>query len=294
METFTLAFADEKFENSAIYNALTRRQPKLLLRYLQRGDDVTIADAEFHTTFLHVLLSDAKPWEDCTLATMVYLLSNAGVDVNAQDYSGRNALDVALDLSLVQTTTALLRCGCDDLHIQRTGHDDTRRILQHFRPGLRQAILNNDSIAVDRLVRSWCRIRASRDGQSLIRLARDNGSSAHVISSLEQNQSTVEYVHAALAGDEQRLLELLPNRNINLGLEHPYFPSLLHTAVALHHVHLTPLLTSPGMKAALETLDDPEMFTSSTRIRYQNISRSTTCSRSNSSQIVHSEVCIVL
>ncbi|XP_064629768.1 uncharacterized protein LOC135488809 isoform X3 [Lineus longissimus] len=317
MEEFDLDIDDRSFRESSIYQAIVGCDRCRLLHCLQRGDDARRRDDEFGTTYLHVLVSNADSVTELKYVPMVYLLSNAGVEVNVSDYRGRTAFEMVLSKMLSDMMIALARVGADfgadDRMLMADAHISFETEMLHwyrkFEPGLWQAVDEGNSVVVARLLNSWCRVRISKNGVSLIRSARENGQN-RIAYLLEEQRATMEFVHAALAGDEQRMVDLVDNKNIDIHTRdesysvnclsrQPQPRTLRDTVAALGLEHILPFLPEPVNRhdnlvakikeiakdrlCSTETLSLPESDTTSTETlrsqdsgygrEYRNISR---------------------
>jgi hypothetical protein len=339
MEEFDLDIDDKSFRESSIYQTIVQRDRRRLLHCLQRGDDVRRRDEEFGTTYLHVLVSNADSVTEVKYVPMVYLLSNAGVEVNVSDYRGRTAFEMVLGKMLSDMMVALARVGADFGPDDRMLMADTHSLFEtemlhwykKFEPGLWKAVEENNAAVVTMLLNSWCRVRIAKDGVSLIRSARENGSN-RVAYMLEEQRATMEFVHAALAGDERRMVDLVDNKNIDLQTrDESYAPnclspsqprSLRETVAAFGLNHVLPFLPEPMNKhenlvakikeiakyklCSTETVSPAESEATSTDTlqslnsgygrEYRNISqiRSTSDPKVTNNEQVQSAVCIIL
>ena len=76
-------------------------------------------------------------------------------------------------------------------------------------PGLWAAVKQNNGSLVHMLLNSWCRANISRCRRTLLQYAKETSKSADIVSTLDDYEVTLEFVHATLAGDEKRMLEYL-------------------------------------------------------------------------------------
>ncbi|XP_074662318.1 uncharacterized protein LOC141914880 [Tubulanus polymorphus] len=261
MDEFQLDIETPSYRRTPIYRAICAACPEQLLLCLQMGQNSLERDDEFGTTYLHTVLDNVHSSTENQYIQMIYLLSNAGVDVNARDYKGKMALHQALEKMLPDVVVALIRCGADCSPVSDRGIIDESHSpfelevlhwYQKFEPGLWGAVERNDLDLAERLVNSWCRIRVSRDGKSLIRYARENNRKLSIVELLEQNRASLEFIHATLAGDELRMEELLNNKNIDVYMKDVsyqtncltigYPRSLRDAAASMGHKHVLRLL----------------------------------------------------
>jgi hypothetical protein len=231
---------------------------------------VGLRDEQTRFSYLHLVVVVADPATEKHLVPFVHALSNAGVELDAMDCRQRTALNIAVVKKLCAIVAALLRCGCE----QSTGvyrsliaklkpSPERSRLadtFDRFSPGLWSAVASRDLGIVHILVNSWCRINLVRKlddsrTQTLIGWAREVGASRDLIGLLEGYEMTLELVHATLAGDRDRMLQLLmDSRHCDLDImdishqddwSSPLRPrSLCEAAEDMGHVHVLDLLTA--------------------------------------------------
>lgn len=262
LAAFDLDIDGVDFCTTRIYKAIKDRAPSRVLRAIYCGEDVTLRDNEFNSTYLHLVVSVADPITEEKLVPMVYQLSNAGTDVHAKDYKGRTALELAVGRELQDLMVALVRVGVNPTEkdygriIQNLGSPFELELLDtlaKYEPGMWESVTQNNTAMIHMLVNSWCRVNTTRDGTSLIDFAKDTNKSPELILVLEDFEVTIEFVHATLAGDERRMLEFLmdskPCDPSIMDISHqerwssPILPrSLRDTAKAMGHMHVLHLL----------------------------------------------------
>ena len=121
-------------------------------------------------------------------------------------------------------------------------------------PGYWQAVKQNNTFRVNKLVKSWCRVNLSRGGQSLIEFAKKTSDDPKLIAHLVDNEASIEMAHAVIAGDATRMKFLLCNQAVDLStkdLSHkenffqPFSPLTLYGAALKYgHKHLLCMLRS--------------------------------------------------
>lgn len=233
-----------------------------LLTTLHQGEDVTLVDTNGGSTYLHLLMTVAHPACEAAVVPMIYMLSNAGVDVNAEDSSGHTALHHAIDKELVDCMAALVRVGVDP-----TTHDypevvravgspfelEMADTLDKYAPGLWAAVAQNNTALVHMLLNSWCRLSINKNGITLLQFAQGTNKSPELCALIEDCEVSLEFVHATLAGDEKRMLEFLMDSKpcdpamMDISYQErwcqPLQPrSLRDTAIAMGHTHVLHLL----------------------------------------------------
>lgn len=262
MEPFDLDIDSSKFTETRIFKAIKLGNHHKVLQAIQTGENVVLQDPEFHSSYLHVVCSLADSHNEEKYVPIVYQLSNAGVDINARDYKGRTALELAIGRELRDTMVALIRCGAE-----LTSKDYKQMIrdcgtpfeyelinaIEKYEPGLWQCVLRNDTSMIHMLTNSWCRVNISRQGVTMLQMARQTHKSPELINVLDDYEVTIEFVHATLAGDEKRMLEFLMDSKpcdpniMDISYQErwsmPLEPrSLRDTAFCMGHTHILHLL----------------------------------------------------
>jgi hypothetical protein len=72
-------------------------------------------------------------------------------------------------------------------------------------PGYWVAVKDNNTFRVNKLVKSWCRVNLSQNGQSLIEYAKAVAEDPKLIKHLVNNEASIELAHAVMAGDGDRI-----------------------------------------------------------------------------------------
>ncbi|KAK2143918.1 hypothetical protein LSH36_800g01009 [Paralvinella palmiformis] len=219
MDVFELDIAEAEFKQTDIYGAIRSGKPDRVLVAIRNGSDVRVRDPEFHTTYLHLVVGVADAKTDHRLSPIIYQLSNAGIEVDAVQYKGETALELAIRRQLPHMVAGLLRAGASTklkdyrAIIQRLKGSDRQAAIEdvfdRYEPGLWTAVEAGDCGMVHILVNSWCRIHVERNGKTLMDLARQSENAEGILSILDDYQVTIEFVHATLAGDKKRMLEFL-------------------------------------------------------------------------------------
>ena len=262
MESFDLDIDSTTFTETRIFRAIKATNHYKLLQAINVGEPVHLRDTEFQSTYLHVLCSLADSTCEEKYVPMIYQLSNAGIDVNAKDYKGRTALELAIGRELQDIMVALLRVGTDPTErnykkmIQENGSPFEYELLntvEKYEPGLWFAVKNNDTSMIFMLINSWCRININHKGVTLLQMARHLKRADELINTLDDYEVTIEFVHATLAGDEKRMLEFLMDSKpcdpniMDISYQErwsmPLEPrSLRDTAFCMGHTHILHLL----------------------------------------------------
>ena len=198
---------------------------------------------------------------------IVYQLSNAGIEIDAINNRDETALELAINRHLPHLVGALIRVGASTTvkdykkiiaGLSGSKRFQVRDVYDKYEPGLWVAMEGGHCGVVHILVNSWCRINVKQHGRALIDTARQSEHGEEMVSILDDFQVTVEFVHATLAGDEQRMLEFLMDSNpcdpFMMDISHqetwasPLTPkSLRDTAISLGHTHLLHLLPEDSL-----------------------------------------------
>uniref|UniRef100_A0A1I8FSP2 ANK_REP_REGION domain-containing protein n=1 Tax=Macrostomum lignano TaxID=282301 RepID=A0A1I8FSP2_9PLAT len=209
-ETFNLDVFSKEFTDSRVYRSIVQGNLAGLYHavYCLR-EPVTVIDTNFGVNYIHLVVTTASRETQFTYAPFVYALSNFRVDICREDVGGDTPLKLAIRRGLVELVRAVLRCESE------TNATAVKTICEDFQPGLWAAVAAADYFLVDRLVSSWCRVRIAKQGESLISFARRLETGSLIVDLLESSRPTLEFVHATLAGDRRKMLELLDNKNVN-------------------------------------------------------------------------------
>ena len=271
MENFELNIDGQDISNTQLYMAIQDRDSHKVLNAIYQGEDVNLKDQEFQSTYLHLVVSIADPITEPKLVAIIYQLANAGTDVNATDYKGRTALDLAIHRQLLELMVALIRVGVD------TKEKDYRAeikqmvspfelelmdVLEKYDPGMWHVVASNNISMAYMLINSWCRININKKGIKLLQYARGTKKAKELIDLLDDYEVTIEFVHATLAGDEKRMLEFLMDSKpcdpyiMDISYQErwsmPLRPrSLRDAAIAMGHTHVLHLLPEEEADTAL-------------------------------------------
>uniref|UniRef100_A0A1I8ILP5 ANK_REP_REGION domain-containing protein n=1 Tax=Macrostomum lignano TaxID=282301 RepID=A0A1I8ILP5_9PLAT len=232
-ETFNLDVFSKEFTDSRVYRSIVQGNLAGLYHavYCLR-EPVTVIDTNFGVNYIHLVVTTASRETQFTYAPFVYALSNFRVDICQEDVGGDTPLKLAIRRGLVELVRAVLRCGApppdpadsemqpslaEELKNEESATNATavKTVCEDFQPGLWAAVAAADYFLVDRLVSSWCRVRIAKQGESLISFARRLETGSLIVDLLESSRPTLEFVHATLAGDRRKMLELLDNKNVN-------------------------------------------------------------------------------
>lgn len=206
------------FETTEIFKAITDKTlstPARTLAVINSGKEDVNTSSENNETYLHVISQNFISDDDApALIPVVFQLSNAGIDVNAGDADGNNALHVAVTSpNARKLIRALIMIGLDPLATNNEGKTpyklgnafpENLKILKALSPGLWNAVKRNCETDVKLLSSSWCKINETRSGVSLIQLA-DKAEDKNIKKILLLEEKTITFVHYVLAADRKQM-----------------------------------------------------------------------------------------
>lgn len=252
---------DETFSASQILLGIKEKDALLVLSSIKSGENVNLRCKNTGMTFLHVIMKYANPLTELKYVPMVYMLSNANVDLDVVDNSGYSAFYMAIKGALLDLMVSLIKCGVSmDLEkdeeqlskLKGIFNCDMYTSYKKFAPGYWDAVENNKVFKVNTLVKSWCKINISRGNKTLIEYAKEKNACDKIIKMLIQNEATIELAHATIAGDEENMRYLLMHHSVDTktkDLSHresffePYSPMSLYGAgIKYGHKHILQLL----------------------------------------------------
>jgi len=264
---------NDEFWNSDIYYSIRACEISNLIIAIQNGENINETQEDTGLSYLHLLVENCEKKNEHKYLPMVYALSNGGIQVNKKDSKGKIALHLSVEKQLSEITTALIRVGSDLKQIDQQIQDnpvksDVENILEKFNPGLWDAVEKDEITLVRKMIHSWCRINIKQEGKTLLQYAINNDKTSEIINLLDENEVTLEFVHATLAGDEKRMLEFLMDSKpcnpivMDISYQKYWFQntiprSLKDTAVAMNLTHVLHLLPEED-----EEIDKPNAKTS--------------------------------
>ncbi|ESO87169.1 hypothetical protein LOTGIDRAFT_154671 [Lottia gigantea] len=246
---------DGQFKSSGLYWGIKKGESKFVLECLRQGEPLSYCCSKTGNTYLHLIVTQASPMLESKYVPMIYQLSNVDFDLNVKNSKGETALDLSIKLSLLQIMVSLLKCGADssDKHLEliqrhtKLFQAEFLNCFQKIHPGYWDAIDNNKTFKVNVLIKSWCRINISRNGKSLIEYAKESDGDEKIIKMLIDNEASIEFAHATIAGDKEKMELLLCNDSVDLQTKdlsnresyfEPYSPlSLYGAAIKYGHKH---------------------------------------------------------
>lgn len=259
-----LGLSDE-FCTSEIYKEILNRNPLHSLAYIKHGCNPNVVCHKTGNTLLHVIMAEATPMNETKFVPFVYQLSNVNVNLDVVNNEGLNPLQMAIKLHLLELMIAMIKCGatCDivkdlDLITASSGpvEYEFRAAYRKFAPGYWEPIVEDQAFKVNVLVKSWCRINIQRNGKSLIEFAKEKNAQEKIVKMLIDNEVTIEFAHATIAGDAQKMHNLLQHYDVDLDAKdfshrenffEPYSQLTLYgAAIKYGHRHVLHLLKYSG------------------------------------------------
>ncbi|KAH3724134.1 uncharacterized protein LOC127854038 [Dreissena polymorpha] len=249
-----------EFCRSSLYLAICDRNTQRTLQCIKRGSDVNVTCTKTGNTLLHVIMIEASPMTETKYVPFVYQLSNADVKFDVANLNGVTPIQLAIKLHLLELMVALIKCGatCEveshlDLITSCSGpvEYEFRSAYRKFGPGYWEPVLEDKAFKVNVLVKSWSRINIQRGGKTLIEFAKEKGAQEKIIKQLMDNEVSIEFAHATIAGDYDRMMHL-SHYTVDMETKdyshkenyfQPYCPLTLYgAAVKYGHKHVLPLL----------------------------------------------------
>lgn len=255
----------EEFSKNEIFKGICERNPRQTLLCIKHGCDVNVTCSKTGNTLLHVILVEASPITETKYVPFVYQLSFANINFDSVNKEGFSPLRLAIKMHLLELMAALMKCGatCDidnDLEFISSCSGpveyEFRAAYRKFAPGYWIPAEEDKAFKVNVLVKSWCRINIQKDGKSLIEYAKEKGAQDKIIKMLTENEVSIEFAHATIAGDAERMENMLKHFSIDLETKdyshrenffEPYCPLTLYGAALMYgHRHILDLLKNSG------------------------------------------------
>lgn len=264
------ACLSDEFLQSSLARCITPLNSQLALLGMSQGENPRVKCKSTGRSLLHLVSMEANPMTEISYVPLVYILSNAGVDVDGPDHEGITPLQLAIRCGLLEVMTALLKCGAqvkgnEEQLAERHGglfFSEFVTTLRKLSPGYWHAVEENKTFKVNVLVKSWCRVNVTRDGQTLIEFAKRRDADPKLVRHLVDNEASIEFAHATMAGDAERMKYLRCNGSVDLATKdyshkenffQPFSPLTLYGAALKYgHRHLLGMLrdTNGGGKDA--------------------------------------------
>ncbi|XP_053396634.1 uncharacterized protein LOC123553253 [Mercenaria mercenaria] len=254
-----------EFCENGIYKGICEMSLSHTLNRIKHGCNPNIICAKSGNTLLHVILAEASPMTETKYVPFVYQLSFANVNFDVINKGGLSPLRMSIKMHLLELMIALIKCGatCDietdlDLITSCSGpvEYEFRAAYRKFAPGYWTPVEEDNAFKVNVLVKSWCRINIQKNGKSLIEFAKEKGAQEKIVKMLIENEVTMEFAHATIAGDAERMHTLLQHYTIDLDSKdyshrenffEPYCPLTLYGAALKYgHKHVLHLLKYSG------------------------------------------------
>ncbi|XP_067947508.1 uncharacterized protein [Watersipora subatra] len=263
-----------KFTNSGIYHAIKSGNLAQLQRCIKYGEDVSLRDEEFGSSYLMLVVNCADLHSEKLYLPMLHELALAGCDPNISDCTGLPPLGEAIQKNLEDMMVSLLQLGSEGsdaikaLIQNDTGpfQMQTLKWYQKHTPSLRQAVENEDIRTIKRLLSHWCRVNVKYNSVTPYKMACNLYGKQHIICDLlETHFHTLEFIHSALAGNRDRVLDMKSNHHCDYGwlnkgyqenVLQPLQPRSVYDAVkALGHKHLLDIVPQPFHRPKTQPAD---------------------------------------
>ena len=254
-----------EFCQNGIYMAICEMNLGRSLNRIKNGCNVNIRCEKSGNSLLHVIMAEASPMTEAKYVPYVYQLSFADINLDAVNKAGITPLHMSIKMHLLELMIALIKCGatCDienDLELITSCSGpveyEFRAAYRKFAPGYWTPVEEDYAFKVNVLVKSWARINIHKNNKSLIEYAKEKGAQPKIVKMLIDNEVTIEFAHATIAGDADRMHSLLQHFNIDLDSKdyshrenffEPYCPLTLYGAALKYgHKHVLHLLKYSG------------------------------------------------
>lgn len=168
--------------------------------------------------------------------SIVYMISDAGVNFELTDKNNKTCLESAVDHMDVSMCEILLQCGADMFAETMDGisifdkvldlgksSDDKNikkivKIFQSYQPGLWKAVESNSINDVRRLINLWCKTDLTKNNKTLQELAIETGNE-EIIGLIFSIHPTMKLIHHVLASDIKKVKYLMETSPNNLLLD---------------------------------------------------------------------------
>lgn len=254
-----------EFCENGIYLGICERNPMHTLSRIKNGCNPNILCAKTGNSLLHVIMAEASPMTETKYVPFVYQLSFANVNMDVVNKAGLSPLAMSIKMHLLELMMALIKCGatCDiekdlDLITSCSGpvEYEFRAAYRKFAPGYWTPVEEDKAFKVNVLVKSWCRINIQKNGKTLIEFAKEKEAQEKIVKMLIDNEVTIEFAHATIAGDADKMYSFLQHYTIDLDIKdyshrenffEPYCPLTLYGAALKYgHKHVLHLLKYSG------------------------------------------------
>lgn len=254
-----------EFSRNPIYRGICERNPRCTLHYIKKGENVNVTCPTTGNGLLHIVMVEANPITEIKFVPFVYQLSNAGVDFDIVNKIGERPMQLAIKMHLLDLMVALIKCGATchvdedmDLITSCSGpvEYEFRSAYRKFSPGYWLPVEEDKAFKVNVLVKSWCRINLQKNGKTLIEFAKESGAQEKIVKMLIQNENSIEFAHATIAGDEERMKTLLQHYSVDMEIKdyshkenffEVYSPLTLYgAAIKYGHKHILHTLKNSG------------------------------------------------
>lgn len=249
------------FVLNGIYQSICEQNSKQSLACIKQGENVNVTCSLTGNTLLHIIMVEASPITETRYVPIVYQLSNAGILFDIANKQNITALQLSVKMHLLELMIALIKCGAtcnkeedEELIVSCSGpvEYEFRSAYRKFAPGYWIPVQEDKAHKVNVLVKSWCRININRNGKSVIEYAKECGCQEKIIKMLIDNEVNIEFAHAVIAGDLEKMQSLLLHYKVDIETKdfshkenffEPYCPLTLYGAALRYgHRHIVHLI----------------------------------------------------
>ena len=251
----------EEFASTDIFRAISERRLGEMRESIKQSADINVTCSKTGNSFFHIIMVAASPITETKYVPMVYTLSNANACLDTLNKEGISPLHLAIRGHLLELMVALIKCGAtcnqeedEELIASCSGavEWEFRSVYRKFAPGFWLPVEENKAFKVNVLVKSWCRINLNKHGKSLIEFAKEKGAQEKIVKMLIENEVSIEFAHATIAGDADKMQFLLKHYTVDMDTKdyshkenffEPYCPLTLYgAAIKYGHQHILYML----------------------------------------------------
>ena len=170
-------------------------------------------------------MAEASPITETKYVPMVYMFSNANACLDTLNKAGNSPMHLSITGHLLELMVALIKCGAvchpeEDLELITSCSGpvewEFRSVYRRFSPGYWLPVEEDKAFKVNVLVKSWCKVNISRAGKSLIEFAKEKGAQDKIVRMLTDNEVSIDFAHATIAGDAEKMQFLLKHYTVDL------------------------------------------------------------------------------
>ena len=215
----------DEFKSTDLYKCVYERKLMVMLDCIKRGDDCNLTCSKTGNTYLHIIMAEASPITETKYVPMVYMFSNANACLDTLNKAGNSPMHLSITGHLLELMVALIKCGAvchpeGDLELITSCSGpvewEFRSVYRRFSPGYWLPVEEDKAFKVNVLVKSWCKVNISRAGKSLIEFAKEKGAQDKIVRMLTDNEVSIDFAHATIAGDAEKMQFLLKHYTVDL------------------------------------------------------------------------------